>query len=55
MTTAEALAYIAAVRQDADGNLAELLDLIASEVRRTDDPTGVAAHCRQLFRQEVQA
>ncbi|WP_455359986.1 hypothetical protein [Streptomyces sp. SYSU K21746] len=42
MTTAEALAHLATVRENADGPLAEVLDYLAAEIRRTDDPAAVA-------------
>lgn len=52
MNTAEALAYLAAQRQEADGPVAEMLDIIAAEVRRTDNPTGVADRLLYLFGRE---
>jgi len=48
MTTAEALARIATARENADGPLAEIFDIIAAEVERTGDPAAVAARIQYL-------
>lgn len=48
MTTAEALAHIAEARRNADGPLAEFLDIITAEVERTGDPAAVAARIQYL-------
>lgn len=48
MTTAEALARLAEARSNADGPLAEILDIISAEVERTGDPAAVAARVQYL-------
>lgn len=51
VTSAAALARISAVRLTADDDVAEVLDIIAAEIRRTDDPSGVAEQCLGLLQQ----
>lgn len=51
MTSATALARLAEARLAADDNVAEVLDIIAAEIRRTDDPAGVAEQCLSLLQQ----
>ncbi|NUL03570.1 hypothetical protein HRW07_10050 [Streptomyces lunaelactis] len=48
MTADEALARLAEARENADGPLAEIFDIIAAEVERTGNPAAVAARVQYL-------